>query len=157
RRLAAELEVEPAGETIALIERIRASGPPRTTPTAEPNAQEAPQPAVGHAEPGVAPRQASGHRRRLLTITAAIAGLGILGAVALVRFLRPPPLPALDADLVAIAPFEVLDPTLALWREGIVDVLSRDLDGAGRLHSVSPAVAIQRWRGRAEAGAAQAL
>jgi eukaryotic-like serine/threonine-protein kinase len=157
RRLAAELEVEPAGETIALIERIRASGPPRATPTVEPIAQEASQPAVGHAETDVASRQPPGHRRRLPTIAAAIAGLGILGALALVRFLRPAPIPALDADLVAVAPFEVLDPTLALWREGIVDVLSRDLDGAGRLHSVSPAVAIQRWRGRAEAGAAQAL
>src|SRR6476660_5444088 len=36
----------------------------------------------------------------------------------------------LDADLVAVAPFDVPDARLALWREGLVDVLSRNLDGA---------------------------
>ena len=37
----------------------------------------------------------------------------------------------LDADLVAVAPFDVESPSLALWKEGLVDVLSRSLDGAG--------------------------
>jgi eukaryotic-like serine/threonine-protein kinase len=86
----------------------------------------------------------------------ALAGLGVLGAVA-IRWLRPAPTPVLDTDLVAIAPFDVLEPTLALWQEGIVDVLSRNLDGAGPLRTVAPAVAIRRWRGPADAGAAQAL
>lgn len=90
-------------------------------------------------------------------VAAAIAGLGILGALGAIRFLGPAPVPTLDANLVAVAPFDVLDPGLALWREGVVDVLSRDLDGAGPLRTVSPTVAIRRWRGRAEAGAAQAL
>ena len=43
--------------------------------------------------------------------------------------------PALDASLVAVAPFDVLDPALALWREGLVDLLSRNLDGAGPLRT----------------------
>jgi serine/threonine-protein kinase len=157
RRLAAELEVEPAGETMALVQRIRESGLPRAARTIGPVARLASHPALESAVADVAPRQPPGHRRRLPIVAAAIAALAILGALALARFLRPAPTPALDADLVAVAPFEVLDPTLAIWREGIVDVLSRDLDGAGRLHSVSPAVTIQRWRGRAEAGAAHAL
>ena len=42
----------------------------------------------------------------------------------------------LDADLIAVAPFDVPDSRLSLWREGLVDVLSRNLDGAGPVRSV---------------------
>ena len=50
--------------------------------------------------------------------------------------------------LVAVAPFEVLDPQLALWKEGIVDVLSRNLDGAASIRTVSPSAAIKQWEAR---------
>ena len=39
-------------------------------------------------------------------------------------------------------------PTLGLWREGLVDLLARNLDGAGPLRTVSPTVVVRRWRGR---------
>ena len=48
----------------------------------------------------------------------------------------------LEADLLAVAPFEVLDPSLQLWHEGIVDMLSRDLDGAAK-HIVKR---LDQWR-----------
>ena len=64
---------------------------------------------------------------------------------------------SLDANLIAVAPFDVFDPELSLWREGLVDILSRDLDGAGTLRTVSPRVAIRRWSGRAEPAEAKAL
>src|SRR3989442_6945740 len=38
------------------------------------------------------------------------------------------------------APFGVLDPKLELWHEGLVDVLSRNLDGAGPFRTVSPKI-----------------
>src|SRR2546422_4677135 len=57
---------------------------------------------------------------------------------------------ALDPDLVAVAPFDILAPNVDLWREGLVDVLSRNLDGAGPLRTVAPTVVIRRWRGRAD-------
>lgn len=63
----------------------------------------------------------------------------------------------LDTDKVAVAPFDVLDPTLGLWREGLVDILSRSLDGAGPLRTVSPTVVVKRWAGRADAASARAL
>ena len=63
----------------------------------------------------------------------------------------------LDADLVAVAPFDVPDARLALWREGLVDVLSRNLDGAGPLRSVPPTTVIRRWSGRADRPSAAAL
>ena len=78
----------------------------------------------------------------------------IAGAIALLR--RPPSLP-LDANLLAVAPFEVLDPSLELWREGMGDVLSRYLDGAGPLRTVSQTVVHRRWTGRPDRASAEAL
>ena len=42
-----------------------------------------------------------------------------------------------DPALVVVAPFDVADPGLELWRDGMVDVLSLNLDGAGPLRTVS--------------------
>jgi serine/threonine-protein kinase len=64
---------------------------------------------------------------------------------------------AFDENTVAVAPFDVLAPGLALWREGLVDVLSRTLDGAGPLRTVAPSTVIQRWHGRADAVSAADL
>jgi DNA-binding SARP family transcriptional activator/TolB-like protein len=63
----------------------------------------------------------------------------------------------LDPNLVAVAPFDVLDSVHQLWREGMVDVLSRHLDGAGPLRTVSPTVVLRGWRGRADPASASAL
>ncbi|HEY8195868.1 MAG TPA: protein kinase, partial [Gemmatimonadales bacterium] len=56
----------------------------------------------------------------------------------------------LNASLLAVAPFDVLEPKLQLWSEGLVDLLSRNLDGAGPLRTVSPTVVVRRWHGRAD-------
>ena len=55
--------------------------------------------------------------------------------------------PALDPDLVAVAPFEVLDAGHRMWSEGLMTVLASNLDGAGPLRTVSPAVVLRHWRG----------
>src|SRR6266550_250821 len=52
---------------------------------------------------------------------------------------------------------DVLDPKLDLWHEGLVDVLSRNLDGAGPLRTVSPTVVVRRWSGRADPTSAKEL
>jgi serine/threonine-protein kinase len=64
---------------------------------------------------------------------------------------------AFDPELLAVAPFDVFDPTLELWHEGLVDLLSRKLDGAGAFRTVSPTVVIRRWRGHADGGSAEGL
>ena len=56
-----------------------------------------------------------------------------IGAGALLRRWSGSDAP-LDEHLVAVAPFEVLAPGLEVWREGMIDHLSRALDGAGALH-----------------------
>ena len=63
----------------------------------------------------------------------------------------------LDANLIAVAPFDVLDPSLELWREGLVDLLSANLDGAGPLRTVPPTLTVARWTGRADAASATEL
>jgi eukaryotic-like serine/threonine-protein kinase len=65
--------------------------------------------------------------------------------------------PPLDPDLIAVAPFDAEAPSLALWKEGLVDVMSRNLDGAGALRAVPATMAVRRWQGRADAQSARAL
>src|SRR2546422_653645 len=102
--------------------------------------------------PSVRPRRSA---RRLLVAGAVTAAIGAL-VVAVMRW-RAGAGPALDPNLVAVAPFDVLDPKLELWHEGLVDVLSRNLDGAGQLRTVSPTVVIRRWSGRADPASAEEL
>jgi eukaryotic-like serine/threonine-protein kinase len=100
------------------------------------------------------------------TLTRWLAGAGALVAATLAavavafllyRSFRTAPAGALDSNLLAVAPFDVLDPSLQLWREGLVDVLSRDLDGAGPIRTVSQSVALKHWAGRADPASAAAL
>ena len=91
-------------------------------------------------------------RRRILlagAITTATAAL----VVTLLQW-RAGAGPALDANLIAVAPFAVLDPKLDLWREGMVDLLSRQLDGAGALRTVPPSIVLRRWSGPSDAASA---
>lgn len=78
----------------------------------------------------------------------ALAGLALAATVAAVLLWREDHSPDVDDDRIAIAPFEVLQPSQALWREGFVDVLSASLDGAGPLRTVPPSVVMRQWAGR---------
>jgi eukaryotic-like serine/threonine-protein kinase len=94
--------------------------------------------------------------RRVLL--AALGGLLIAAAlVGLYSGLRPEPERGRDPNLLAVAPFDVLDPSLQLWREGLEDILSRTLDGAGPIRTVSPTVVLRRWSGRGDEASAHEL
>ena len=112
------------------------------------------QPAVP-AEPARATRHPAFRRRILLAAAGALVAAAVL--LGLYRGLRRAPEVTLDRNLLAIAPFDVLDPSLQLWREGLGDILSRSLDAAGPLRTVSPTVALRRWEGRADRASAEAL
>ncbi|HET6700931.1 MAG TPA: protein kinase [Gemmatimonadaceae bacterium] len=95
--------------------------------------------------------------RRWQVATLCLTALAVAGAAAVTHGMRNT---ALDPNVVAVAPFDVIAAdaeTRTLWREGIVDVLARKLDGAGPLRSVSSAVVLKRWKGRADAASASAL
>ena len=49
---------------------------------------------------------------------------------------------------VAVLPFTVNDPELARWKEGMVDLLSTNLDGAGGLRAIDSRTVLARWRER---------
>jgi eukaryotic-like serine/threonine-protein kinase len=98
------------------------------------------------SEPGAAPpRRATLPVRRWAPaiVLAALAAAGILLSG------TGPALP-IDPNLLAVAPFDVLDPSLNIWHEGLVDILARDLDGAGPLRTVPQTVGLKRWNGRAD-------
>ena len=103
-----------------------------------------------------APRSAAPARRQWRV--PATFGFAVAASLAVWLLLRQSRNAAsLDADLVAVAPFDVPDTRLALWREGLVDLLSRNLDGAGPLRIVPPTTVIRRWSGRADRPSAVAL
>lgn len=62
-----------------------------------------------------------------------------------------------NPDLVAVAPFEAVGPDLSVWREGFVDLLSNNLDGAGPLRSVPPTVVVRRAPPRMDRDGAREL
>jgi hypothetical protein len=95
-------------------------------------------------------------RSNRMSIAVGVATLAVV-VIAAVLALRSRGAGAPDPNVVAVAPFEVLEPKLELWREGLVDVLSRKLDGAGPLRTVSPTIVLRRWTGRADPGAASEL
>jgi eukaryotic-like serine/threonine-protein kinase len=100
-------------------------------------------------------KRARGRHRLLIP---GLIGLGLAGAAVVgALVIRDTPPASLDANLIAVAPFDVFDPELGLWREGLVDVLSRGFDGAGTLRTVSPRLAIRWWNGRAEPAEAKTL
>jgi eukaryotic-like serine/threonine-protein kinase len=87
-------------------------------------------------------------------LRAILVAIGLLAVGVVLRPWSPSRLP-LDPNLLAVAPFDVLDPSLHLWREGLVDILSRNLDGAGPLRTVPQTVGLQRWTGRADRASAE--
>ena len=105
--------------------------------------------------PRVATAQALPRARRIRRrLAIGAGGLVLVGSLVVVRSREPP---SIDADLLAVAPFEVLDSQFALLREGLVNVLSRNLDGALRLRTVSPTEVRRRWKGSADRTSARAL
>src|SRR3989454_4902629 len=133
-----ELGAEPAADVLALIQQLHHQ-------TGE-GVRRAPERAAGAEPPSVAPARAPlGSARLAWRLALGAAVIVLVGGVIVVASSRKPG--ALDPELLAVAPFEVIDPKLELWQEGLVDVVSRTLDGAGPFRTGSPTVGIRRWGG----------
>lgn len=108
--------------------------------------------AAARPNPAVAPPSPT-RRNRALLLGGTVVALA-LGAGAYVKFRAPS---GLESNLLAVMPFTVRDSSVALWREGLVDVLSRSLDGAGSVRTVAASTTISQSPARADAAAAEKL
>lgn len=143
RRVARDLEVEPSAETRAAIESIRARRAPRRAGGAGTDAPALASPA-NYVPDGAGASSARGRRR--LLVTGGIAALAILMIVAL-KLRRGAAGPE-ESDVVAVAPFRVsgADSSHAWMHEGMVDLLTIRLAGAGGVRVADAAAVISSWR-----------
>jgi serine/threonine-protein kinase len=87
-----------------------------------------------------------------------MAALGVMAIAAGASYLlRGKPTSALDPNLLAVAPFDAVSSAVAEYREGLVTILSRSLDGAGPIRTLSPTVVVRRWAGQSDPASASAL
>ena len=90
-------------------------------------------------------------RRRTMIATAAVAAVTLVGVVvALPRIARlrggDPPVTATAVPGVAVLPFRTTGADPELWHEGIVDMLSYNLEGIGQLRKIDPVAVLTGWR-----------
>jgi tetratricopeptide (TPR) repeat protein len=67
--------------------------------------------------------------------------------------LGPAPAEAAVAPGIAVVPFSVSGQGLDVWREGMVDLLSTSLDGAGGLRTIDARTVLARWKERVKGDA----
>lgn len=117
RRRPEELDVEPTPETRRLFD-------------------DAPAQSVADRSPVT-----TGRRMR----SGPLIAVGLLASVVAALFLnsRSDASGELRDNFVVVAPVTVLAADLDLWREGMVDVLSRSLDGAGDVRAVAAAIVMK--------------
>lgn len=137
--------------TPALAAPAAAATPPRTEDrTGEGHAAASDATPAGHTdgttELPAPPRDSRrwGVRRRRALLAASVAVAALLTAAVIVAFRRPAPVPT-SAAVVAVLPFAVRGgDQYAYLQEGMVDLLSTNLDGAGALRSVDPRALLGR-------------
>ncbi|HET7692118.1 MAG TPA: adenylate/guanylate cyclase domain-containing protein [Gemmatimonadota bacterium] len=99
-----------------------------------------------------APGRLAAMRRRPLAAGLAVLALLVAGVVAGLVLRDRGGLAPTDALAenaapgLAVVPFSVNDPELERWEEGLVDLLSTNLDGAGGLRTIDSRTVLARWR-----------
>ncbi len=92
-------------------------------------------------------------RRWRATLWAGAAALVLGGGIALAVRRSTDPRVELTATppdrTVAVLPFRTVGPGLDLWREGLVDLLSTNLDNVGNLRAIDSRTLLGQWRKRA--------
>jgi serine/threonine-protein kinase len=93
------------------------------------------------------------HRVSTSVIALAVV-LGLAGLYVVIedrgQSFTPPEAIAEAAPGIAVLPFNVQSPDLEIWREGVVDVLSVNLDGAVGLRAIDSRTVLARWRDTVE-------
>jgi serine/threonine-protein kinase len=160
RRLDEDYAAEPSPETQALVRSIRQRKAPADGGIAAVAEPHSPAPMRGasieepRADPLHTPVPENPGRRLLLVETLLLAILSTL--LATIRDQGPAgPNEVLPrtGPVLAVLPFRVLGPEANIWREGMVDLLSTNLDGVAGMRTIDPRVVLSRWRARIGDGA----
>ena len=105
---------------------------------------------ISHGRPTAGPVRALVRRPLFAGIAAgALVLLGILYATRRDTIADLTPEEAIAADAapgIAVLPFTVNDPDLATWREGMVDLMTVNLDGVPGLRPIASRTVLARWR-----------
>jgi DNA-binding SARP family transcriptional activator/TolB-like protein len=136
-RLADEFGVAPSAETVAVMERVRNREDVRPDHSSGNGAVESPVPVGGLTTRSPAPRPA----RSWIFVRPGwvVAAVVLLAGFAAFRFATQRLSAADPPDRVAVLPFEVRgDAEHDYLRDALVDLLSRDLDGAGGIQTIDP-------------------
>jgi serine/threonine-protein kinase len=155
RWLRVEYEVDPAPETIAAIEAVRARQPMTRPPPAPPVDQPAVEAEKMAPEPAVLalpPIQSWFAARLSRPAWATLVALGLVLVVVIIgRSIRAswsgPVARAVApaAETIAILPFNTAGPRMEFLREGMMDLLTTNLDGVGGIRIVEPRVVLRTW------------
>lgn len=161
-RIGREYGLEPSTETRTLVQSIRSRPQETLSPSVAGPVVEVDSGRVEVDHPQSWRRVAPSVHRRSGAITqtirsrltAVVAGAVILLAVSLLGRSR---LGRLEAEnlppTIAVLPFEVEgDDGARVWREGAVDLLSTQLDGALGLRAIDARTVLARWRERVAPG-----
>jgi len=83
--------------------------------------------------------------RRSWRLPAVTAGAVVAVAVTAWMISRGHSAPTMPGNTLAVLPFRVAGPDSAVWREGLVDLLSINLDGAPGVRVIPPRTVLSRW------------
>jgi DNA-binding SARP family transcriptional activator/TolB-like protein len=152
-RMRQELDADPDPAVLEMERTLRARRTEESLPTSMTGNGERLLPPRGSAIERAFPIVLG--RARLL----AIVGMGIvlLGVIAALLRERSGMGTGQAAALgaapgIAVMPFHVDDPNLAVWREGLVDLLTTNLDGAGGLRAIDSRTVLAQWHAGIPAG-----
>src|SRR5436309_4812428 len=82
--------------------------------------------------------------RRSWRVPAVAAGIVMIG-VAAWMISQGRSSPGIPGNTLAVLPFRVAGPDSGVWREGLVDLLSINLDGAPGVRVIAPRTVLSRW------------
>src|SRR2546428_11055422 len=82
--------------------------------------------------------------RRSWRVPAVAAGIVMIAAAAWV-ISQGRSSPGIPGNTLAVLPFRVAGPDSGVWREGLVDLLSINLDGAPGVRVIAPRTVLSRW------------
>ena len=149
------LELQPSAETRGLVERIRSPTSPGSSPLRR-------ERLPAHGEVGLAAVQgvpatalpegrgaapASVRTRFRVRGRLWVTLLAVVGTVTFVAIWPYGPRPADHhaPPVIAVLPFSVQGEGLGMWREGMVSLLSTDMNGVGGLRTIDNRTVLARW------------